>query len=187
MLKPMLMVAAFLSAPAVVPFHYILVRGHSLIAANEMNVRVHVPADFRLLPPTSRHASFDGHPYEVSLAAAVAGDTAIMVHAERVVDHSGHSNYDNLPSSPWPHYRLRAQCASIGRSDVAGEHDLKWLADRGWSPIGNLALEQHLRSSPDHNREVVISLIAKVPDCADRKDVADRLSKLRSLVEVEGD
>jgi hypothetical protein len=170
------------AAPA--PVHDIAASDHQMRATNGMAVQVRVAQGYRLLRPTSRHASFDGHPYEVSLAAMAAPGKAVMLHAERVKDRSGHSNYDTLPESRWRGFHIRSQCASIAREDLVGEHDLKWLTDRGWDPTGNIALEQHLKSSRDHNREVVVSLLAKVEDCADTRAVESALAGVRRDVTV---
>ncbi|MCL6699170.1 hypothetical protein LZ496_10310 [Sphingomonas sp. NSE70-1] len=140
-----------------------------------------------MLAPTSRHAIFEGHPYEVSLAALAGKNAVVMLHAERVADDSGASNYDNLPSSPWAGFRLRSQCARIAATDVAEEHDLKWLADRGWNPVGDLALEQHLKSTSDHNREVVVTLAMKVKSCSDKRAVDAALAKFRSQIRLKSD
>jgi hypothetical protein len=166
------------------PFQYVVIDGNALKSSNGVPVTVRAPARFRILPPTSRHATFDSHPYEVSLAALVSADSAVMLHAEKVSDSSGASNYDELPPSSFPAFHVRAQCASIAADDVRGEHDLNWLAKRGWSPVGNVAVEQHLKTSPDHNREVVVSFITRVKDCSDKQSVASALSKLRSQVRV---
>ena len=107
-----------------------------------------------------------------------------MFHAERVTDNSGHSNYDDLPSSSYPGFRVRTQCASIASEDAAEEYDLKWLSEHGWSPVGSIALEQHFRTSEDHNQEVVVSLIARVTDCNDTKEVESKLNRLRKDVRI---
>lgn len=166
------------------PFRYITVEQHALRSAVGVPVKVGAPSDFRLLAPTSRRAVFGNHPYEVSLGALARDDAVVMLHAEKVSDGSGASNYDKLPASPLAGFHIRSQCASIGADDVLGEHDLNWLAQRGWNPVGNLALEQHLKSSPDHNREVVVSFITKVKDCSDKQSVDSALTKLRSKIRV---
>jgi len=166
------------------PFRYITVQGHSLRSANGVPVEVSAPPGFRVLKPTSRHATFDEHPYEVSIAALASRDAVVMLHAEKVTDQSAASNYDKLPASMLRGFRLRSQCASIETADVAGEHDLQWLAERGWSPVGNLAVEQHLKSSADHNREIVVSFITKVKSCADKHSVDYALARLRTHVRV---
>ncbi len=180
--RAMIVCLCLAAAPA--PFSYIAVHRTALKSTNGVRIKLQGPAGYRLLRPTSRHATFEGHPYEVTLAALAGKGGAIMFHAEKVTDDSGASNYDALPASSWRAFHRRSQCASIASGDVAVEHDLKWLADRGWSPIGNLALEQHLKSTPDHNQEVVISLIAKVKGCADKQAIERVLGKLRSQVRV---
>jgi hypothetical protein len=141
-----LLAASLCVAAAQAPFRYVIVDGNALKSSNGLPVTVRAPAAYRVLPPTSRHATFNSHPYEVSLAALVSKDSAVMLHAEKGSDSSGASNYDELPASPLPGFHFRVQCASIGADDVAGEHDLNWLAKRGWSPVGSIALEQHLKA-----------------------------------------
>lgn len=109
-----------------------------------------------------------------------------MVHAERVGDSSGASDYDDLPRTGWPlpGFGLRSFCVALGPAEVAAEHDLAWLRDRGWDPAGTLAMEQYLTTTADHNREVVISLIVRGVDCADQPGVRRALHSLRGRVGV---
>jgi hypothetical protein len=171
-------------AAAPPPFAYIQVDGMTLRSTNGIALEVRAPAGYRLFLPASRIATFGGHPYEVTLAGFGGTADALMFHAERVADGSGASNYDNLPESPWPGFRLRSQCVAIAAEDLAEEHDIKWLADRGWNPVGNLALEQHLKSTADHNREVVVSLLARVKDCSDKQEVGAARDRIRREVKV---
>jgi len=151
-------------------------------------IRLTVSSDdsLRATPATHRQAIFDGHPFEVSMAALLGSEQAVMVHAERVADSSGRSNYDSLPPADWPdaRFRLRSQCAAIDREAVEAEHDLAFLDRQGWSPEGSLALEQYFATTPDHNQEVVISLVARVADCADTEANAAALRRLRDRVRV---
>ena len=142
----------------------------------------------RVTPATHRLADFDGHPFEVSLAALVGSDEAVMVHAERVADSSGRSNYDSLPPAGWPdsRFRLRRQCATIDRETVQAEHDLAYLDRHGFDPVGNLALDQYFATSPDHNQEVVISIVARVADCAQEEANQARLDRIRERLRITG-
>lgn len=180
----LLVVASLCGATSSSPTALITAKGRTLRSLHDVPVEVRAPAGFRLLKPTSRRANFDGHLYYVTLAAFVAKSEAVTFHAERVADHSGASNYDDLPASPWPGFRVRRQCATIGAADARDEYDLHWLLTRGWSPVGNLALEQHLKTTADHNQEVVVSIIAHVKSCADKSAVEAVLHDLRSRIRV---
>jgi hypothetical protein len=165
--------------------HLDSIDGH-IVTAHAIRVTVSSDDSLRAAPATHRLAIFDGHPFEVSMAALLGREQAVMVHAERVADSSGRSNYDSLPPAGWPddRFRLRRQCAAIDREAVESEHDLAFLARQGWPPEGNLALEQYFAATPDHNQEVVISLIARVADCADAEANAAALRRLRDRVQV---
>jgi hypothetical protein len=182
-----LLLAGCATAPAVpdrAPAH--LERsGAQLRTVDAVPLSVRVPG-FRLAGPSHRRAEFDGRPYEVSLGAYLAGDEAVMVHGERVADSSGASDYDALPAADWPKpgFRLRGYCVTIPAEEVGGEHDLAWLRAHGWEPSGTLAMDQYLATTPDHNREVVLSLVVRGVDCADKPAVARRLEALRAKVRV---
>lgn len=109
-----------------------------------------------------------------------------MVHAERVADGSGASNYDDLPAAGWPdpRFRQRSMCAVIDRPTIAGEHDLAFLDRNGWNPEGPLALRQYLATTLDHNREVVLSLVVHVPSCQDHAAAEARFAALRARLRV---
>ena len=66
--------------------------------------------------PKHRTDRFGGTPYEISLGALFSDNGAVMIHAERVADQSGASNYQNLARSDWPDDFFRhsgAICISV--------------------------------------------------------------------------
>ena len=158
----------------------------AIVTRLDLKMRVEASPGFHTTPVSHRIAQFGTHPYEVSLAALISADEAVMVHAERVADASGASNYDDLPLAGWPNerFRLRSMCAAIDAPTVEEEHDLDFLQRHGWSPVGNLALEQYLVTTPDHNQEVIISLATRVPDCSRADEVQAALRRLRGKVTV---
>jgi hypothetical protein len=174
------------SSPARPGFRYVAASGTTLRVAAPLGLRIAAGRGFRATRVESRLASFGGHPYEVSLAALLSDEGAVMVHGERVADGSGASDYDSLPRAGWPDERfgVRRMCAAIDAATAAAEHDLAFLARHGWSPVGTLALEQYLATTADHDREVVVSLVVRVEDCGRTEEVAARLARLRGLVSV---
>lgn len=160
--------------------------GNAIETTHGLPYRIVSPPDFRLAGPVHRTDVFNEHPFEVSLAALIGHDEAVMVHAERVADASGASEYGNLPEAAWPssEFRRRGMCVTLAPDDVEGEHDLEWLRDNGFDPTGALALEQSLLASSDHNEEIVLSLAVKVTDCSDEATVAATLEQLRDRVQI---
>jgi hypothetical protein len=165
-------------------FSYLELTPSGLKAQNGVPVEVRRPAGFTAAAPESRSDVFGKHPYLVTLAGFLGAGEAVLVHAERVADASGASDYSALPPGGWPGFRVRSQCAEIDPQDVAAEHDLKWLADHGWNPAGALALRQYFRTTDDHNNEVVVSLIVRVADCRNAAAVDEALARLKAKVEV---
>ncbi|MBY8825032.1 hypothetical protein [Sphingomonas colocasiae] len=174
------------SAAAAAPaFSFITASPHALRTTHAIRLELARPGRFRVAAPTSRDAVFNTRPYQVTLAGFLARDRAILLHAERVADRSGASNYDHLPTGDLPEFRVRTQCAAITAADAAEEHDLSWLARHGWNPAGaSLAIRQYLRTTPDHNEEVVISLIAKVDRCDNEAAIAGAFADLRQLLKL---
>lgn len=166
-------------------FQYLDAGGGHISTRHAIPLRVSARG-FRATAVANRDAVFGGHPYQVSLAALLSPDAAVMVHAERVSDGSGASNYDSLPPAGWPdpRFRLRAMCAVIDRATVAAEHDLAFLDRNGWNPEGPLALQQYLAATLDHNQEVVLSLVVHVPSCADQGAAEARFATLRHRLQV---
>lgn len=118
---------------------------------------------------TNRSAVFNDVPFDISLAAFIAADQAVMVHAERVADGSGAANYTRFEASSWPmdgfrHKPLR--CFDVDAEIIAEEHDLNWLRDRGFDPLGPVWIEQYFLSDTRFNNEVVISLLVRSTSCA---------------------
>ncbi|MGA9335017.1 MAG: hypothetical protein WBV39_12125 [Rudaea sp.] len=151
------------------PFSYVRTSRHSVTTIHGLNYRLTMPARFHVVAAENRVDTFNSHPYRISLTAFLATDAAVMVHAETVADASGASNYDNLPTARLHGRRFHVrpdQCVDLAPAQLDGEHDLLWLSKNGFSPTGPLQLRQFLASSDDHNREIVISLLLRVADCA---------------------
>lgn len=187
-----LLFAQFVAACSTVPnvpaaFAHLNATPRAIETTHGVRLTLDSPSGFRLAGPTHRTAEFDGHPYEVSLAAFLGSDEAVMVHAERVADRSGASNYQDLPAADWPGtgFRQRGYCVAVTPDMVAAEHDLNWLRGHGWDPAGNVAAVQYLATTPDFNEEVVVSLLVRNVDCGEPASVEQATGALRARVQVE--
>jgi hypothetical protein len=137
--------------------------------------------------PTHRTDQFGDNPYEISLAAFVSEKGAVMIHAERVVDQSGASNYENKPRTNWPDGSFRSDgaiCIEVPVAEIEGEHDLEWLRDRGFEPSGTLAYAQYFATTRDFNDEIVITLLARVASCEPGLDQGNALAPLTESVVI---
>jgi hypothetical protein len=137
--------------------------------------------------PLHRTDRFGDNPYEISLAVLLSASGAVMIHAERVANQSGASNYEDKPYSDWPDGSFRsdgATCIELAASDIQGEHDLEWLREKGFEPGGPLAYVQYFASTGDFNDEIVITLLARVASCGPGLDLAAALAPLRESVAV---
>ena len=155
---------------------------HAVQSTHALHYRFDMPDGYRRSVIDTRRDTFNGHPFDISRMVFFNGTSAVMVHAEAVADASGASNYDDLPLttiSGLPFRERPASCEDLAPADIAGEHDLEWLARQGFSPTGPLRIHQYLDATPDHNAEVVITLMARVDDCASG-DATDALARVRA-------
>ena len=132
--------------------------------------------------PKHRTDQFGDNPYEISLAAFVSKKGAVMIHAERVANQSGASNYEDKPRSNWPDDSFRSDgvvCIEVPAAEIEGEHDLEWLRDKGFEPSGTLAYAQYFATTPDYNDEIVVTLLARVAACEPGLDPDEVLLPLR--------
>lgn len=153
------------------PPHNLHVAAHTVVTTNGLDHTLRMPRRFRIARPEHRKDSFHGHPFQISLTAFLARDAALMVHAETVADGSGASNYDDLPQATLHglSFHVRPdQCVDLRPAQLRGEHDLLWLRSHGFTPTGPIQIRQYLASSRDHNREIVLSFLLRVPDCLNR-------------------
>ncbi|MFZ8977512.1 MAG: hypothetical protein ACO2Y9_10460 [Pseudohongiellaceae bacterium] len=133
--------------------------------------------------PKHRTDRFGENPYEISLGALMSEAGVVMIHAERVANQSGASNYEDKPPSDWPDHSFRsdaAVCIDVPASEIEGEHDLEWLQDNGFEPSGKLAYAQYFATTPDFNDEIVITLLAPVSSCGPHIDPATALARLKA-------
>jgi hypothetical protein len=189
-MKTLLMIALLASAATAAEntdFAYLTRTGEALETRHSLRFSFASSPDWQVGEPTHRTARFNDVPFEVSLSAFMQEDRAIMIHAERVADGSGASDYTHLPISDWPVAGFRGRpldCGVLAQNDVDGEHDLHWLDERGSHPVGAIWFEQHFLSSRDFNDEIVVSLLLRAPSCdeADRPDSG--LVEMRAALSV---
>ena len=138
--------------------------------------------------PMHRTARFGDAPYEISPAALLSENGAVMIHAERVANQSGASNYENLARSDWPNdsFRIdRATCIEVPASEVESEHDLKWLRENGFEPSGSVVFVQYYATTDDFNDEIVVTLLSRVESCGPDVDPVKELRPLKESVVIE--
>ncbi len=139
-----------------------------LRSTHSLPYRFEASGPYTLTDVSDRQDMFNGVPYNISRAAFISEDAAVMVHAETVADKSGASNYDELPLADWPAPGFRSEgsvCIVLSDADVEGEADPEWLSDNGFDVVGALSFGQYFLSSPDYNDELVVSLFVRVPSC----------------------
>ena len=158
-----------------------------LITTHRLAYRIEASEAFTRAGPKHRQAVFDEVPFEISLAAFIRDDGAVMIHAERVADGSGASDYTHFPEADWPDGRFRLkppECLELPLDAIDGEHDLEWLRDNGFPVSGTVHLEQYFASTADFNEELVISFFLKVESCDDRAANTKALETLRAGITV---
>lgn len=137
--------------------------------------------------PKHRTDQFGENPYEISLGALFSDDGVVMVHAERVANQSGASNYQDLVRSKWPDNSFRfsgATCIEVSAAEIEGEHDLEWLRNNGFEPTGPMVFVQYYATTDDFNDEIVITLLARVDACTPDLEPSEKLAPLRESVAI---
>ena len=150
-------------------------------------LEMQAPTDLPFSGPAHRSATFNAVPFDISLGAFLDNRRVIMVHAEQVADGSGAANYTRFPATDWPLSGFRDKplfCLDLSANDVAVEHDLSWLRDHGFDPVGPIWLDQYFLSDDDFNNEVVISFIVRADDC-ETEPVATLSALRRSLSVID--
>ncbi len=157
------------AAPSAHAFAFLEIHGHQLMSTHEIKVIVEQPRGFRAVGPVNYLPTFSRHPFAVSLAAFLGDGAFVMVHAERVLDGSGASNYSNLEPVKVSafEFRTKVQCADLTMEDVAGEHDLALLASHGFAPTPAVYVRQLFRTTDDHNAELVLTYGERLTSCAE--------------------
>jgi hypothetical protein len=113
--------------------------GNEFRTLHTLPLRIGADDSLTAAGPTDRSAVFNDVPFDISLAAFIADDQAIMVHAEQVADGSGAANYTRYELSNWPIPGFRQKpldCLEVSAEIVNSEHDLAWLREHGFNPAG---------------------------------------------------
>lgn len=169
-------------------FNYISVSDGRINTVHGIDYEVTAPDGFVATDPVDRENNFDGTPYKISLAAIIGEESALMIHAETVADLSGASDYSNLPEAVWPDGNFRSRghlCMEVPPEAIEGEHDLEWLQNNGFDPVGPILLEQFFATTADMNKEVVLSILIKMPACDDEAANENAISKFQAEVSVK--
>jgi hypothetical protein len=173
--------------PPTVDFQYISVRDGRIRTLHDLRYEIAVTGNFDVTESINRIDQFSGTPYNISLAAFIGDRNALMVHAEKVADSSGASDYSNLPHAKWPDDSFRSSgiiCIQIPREEVEQEHDLRWLYENGFEPTGNILFAQFFRTTPDNNTEIVISIMQRVRACDDESANARIIEEMQVKTSV---
>ena len=149
-------------------FEYLSSDENSITTLHMLKYEIRTNGDHKIAGPKHRTDVFGGTPYEISLAAFIGAEAALMIHAERVADGSGASDYSNLPIADWPDEKFRSdgfECMEIPTEAIDGEHDLEWLRANGFEPSGVIMFGQYFATTDGFNDEIVLSLLQHVESC----------------------
>ena len=105
----------WLASGAATEFSFIESSPNSLRTTHGIRLEIIRPVGFKIARPTSRGAMFNSHPYEISLGGFLGRDQAILLHAERVADRSGASNYETLAQDDLPGFRARTSSINTAK------------------------------------------------------------------------
>ena len=170
-----------------VDFNYISAGDGRIRTLHDIKYEVEVNGGFDVTKSKNRVDQFNGTPYKISLAAFIADDTALMIHAETVADLSGASDYSNLPQAEWPNETFRSSghaCLELPAEEVEGEHDLQWLRNNGFEPTGTILFGQYFATTEDKNAEIVISIMQHVSACDDESANSEIIRKIQATTSV---
>lgn len=173
--------------PPRVDFNYISVSDGRIQILHDLKYAIAAADGLEAVEPKNRVDNFDGTPYKISLAALISDDSALMIHAETVADLSGASDYSNLPLADWPNEDFRSGghvCLEVPEEAMEGEHDLLWLRDNGFDPVGTLLFGQYFATTMDMNTEVVLSILLKLSSCDDDAANAEVISEFQANISV---
>ncbi|MGI9200409.1 MAG: hypothetical protein ACR2QL_05080 [Woeseiaceae bacterium] len=170
-----------------VDFSYISVSENRIQTLHDIQIEVSAGDNFRATEPKNRVDEFDGTPYNISLAALINDSSALMIHAETVADLSGASDYSNLAQADWPDDTFRSSgpvCMDVPAEAIEGEHDLEWLRDNGFEPIGTMVFAQYFAATNDKNAEIVLSILVHIESCGEASDSESLIADFQSRISV---
>ena len=177
----LLLALAASTSPATPPpdHDYLDVQGRRVQTRHRLDAAVEIAPVFKPLGETHHRPVFDGKRFAVSVAAFADGDRFVMVHAEELVDGGGTLDYGALAKDALGDFAFtsRRQCAELPPDVIASEHDLRFLAERGFDPAPALALKQFFVTSADRNAELVLTYGERVAGCpaASQVEIDSRL------------
>ena len=173
--------------PAAAEFAYISVDDNRIATLHELKFELVMDEAFRATQPLNRVDRFNDTPYQISIAAFIGEDSSLMIHAEKVADSSGASDYSHLPLTNWPDDSFRSGdpvCLEIPAEEVEGEHDLLWLRENGFEPSGSIVFAQYFATTADMNSEIVLSILQRVASCADSTAHSEIIAEFQAKVSV---
>ena len=168
-------------------FKHLSKEGHQIITLHRLKYKMEATSEFFIVNPKHRAANFNDVPYEISLSAFISKNVAVMVHAERVADGSGASDYSDKDLAIWPTNNFRSdgsECMTLPYDVIEGEHDLEWLRDNGFEPSGNILFSQYFLTTDDYNDEIVVSMILRIEDCNNNIENMEFLQKSQNQLKI---
>ncbi|WP_028886728.1 hypothetical protein [Teredinibacter turnerae] len=147
---------------------YLKYLNREVISTHGLDVTLRIPEKFSPKPIINYEATFNDHPFYVSLATLMSLDTLLTVHAESVEDGSGYLNYSHLERfdiDDIEFYR-KDQCLKLDYKTINAMQDLRYVAKMGFDFGLPTYLAQLFKHSDDGNKEIVLTLAKHVDDCS---------------------
>lgn len=150
-------------------FRYIRIGKEDIRSVNALKFSLEIPPGFKVIKPLNHQPVFNGHPFNVSTAALVKGNTIIMMHAEKVTDHSGFLNYSYMKPDSLSGFKFYSQerCVKVTDQILKSATDLNYYQNHGFDFRPAFYMKQYFVNTDDGNQEWVLSFAQRIPNCAD--------------------
>lgn len=150
-------------------FSYLTYDNDVLQSTHDIRFSLKIPEGYRPIAPLNHKATFNEHPFNVSVVGFIGNNRVIAVHAERVTDDYGFLDYSYLEPVRLSgiDFYMKAQCLELPEGVVEDTADLRYFKENGFNFYPNVYLKQFFYNSLDGNSEYILSYGARVADCAE--------------------
>lgn len=151
-------------------FKYLEFEDDVLKSTHDIKFSLKIPDGFSKINPLNHKATFNDHPFNVSVAALISEKTIIMVHAEKVTDSSGFLDYSYLKPASLSgfDFHIRESCFEINEELLDDAVDVLYFQENGFNFYPAMYLKQYFLNTSDGNSEYVLSYGKRVCDCSDK-------------------
>lgn len=146
---------------------YLEIDGGYVKSSNGVDLWFEVPEGMRMIGPHNRQESFLDDTINMTIVGFVAGDTALVIVAERGEEGAEPVDYSRFDTQTFEGIEFISDngCSEISQEDISAITELNIVVENGFDPLPAVYVEQYRATSPRGNAETIVTYAKRIDSC----------------------